>query len=286
MTLRESASNKPILVSGSTRVAAVIGDPVDHSLSPALFNAAFAATGLDWVYAALHVSAGSAAEAIAAMKTLNLAGVSVTMPHKQGVAAAVHRLSPTAAVLGAVNCVYREGRELVGENTDGEGFVRALSTQLDFDARNKVCAVLGAGGAARAVIAALGHAGAARVVVIGRTSANAEAAALMAGGIAVVGSQDSVADADLIVNATPVGMDGTTTPLDATLISSGQHVADLIYQPAETPLLRSASAAGASTMNGLEMLVQQGAIQFELWTGLPAPVDQMRTAAASELALR
>jgi len=286
MTSPESASNKPILVSGSTKVAAVIGDPVDHSLSPALFNAAFAATGLDWVYAALHVAAGSAADAVAAMETLNLAGVSVTMPHKQGVAAAVQRLSPTAAALGAVNCVYREGRELVGENTDGEGFIRALSTQLDFDARNKVCAVLGAGGAARAVIAALRQAGAARVVVINRTPAKAEAAALMAAGIAVTGSEESVADADLIVNATPVGMDGTTTPLDAALISSGQHVADLIYQPAETPLLRSASAAGASTMNGLEMLVQQGAIQFELWTGLSAPIEQMRTAAQSELALR
>jgi len=286
MILRESASNTPVLVSGSTRVAAVIGDPVDHSLSPALFNAAFAAAGLDWVYAALHVAAGNAADAVAAMETLNLAGLSVTMPHKQGVAAAVHRLSPTAAALGAVNCVYREGRELVGENTDGEGFVRALSTQLDFDARDKVCAVLGAGGAARAVIAALGHAGASRVVVINRTPAKAEAAALMAGGIAAVGSEESVADADLIVNATPVGMDGTTTPLDPALISSGQHVADLIYQPEQTPLLRSASAAGANIMNGLEMLVQQGAIQFELWTGLAAPVEQMRTAAENELALR
>ncbi|NOX29217.1 MAG: shikimate dehydrogenase [Actinobacteria bacterium] len=271
-------------MSSSTRVAAVIGDPVDHSLSPVMFNAAFTAAGLDWVYAALRVAAGSAAEAVAAMETLNLAGLSVTMPHKQGVAAAVHRLSPTAAALGAVNCVYREGRDLVGENTDGEGFVRALTTQLDFDARNKVCAVLGAGGAARAVVAALAGAGATRILVVGRTSAKAEAAARIAGGIAVAGSQELVADADLIVNATPVGMDGNTTPLDPALVSSRHHVADLIYRPEQTPLLRSASAAGANVMNGLEMLVQQGAIQFELWTGLSAPVDVMRAAAENELA--
>jgi shikimate dehydrogenase len=273
------------VLSATTRVAGVIGDPVHHSLSPAIHNAGFAALGLDWVYVAFPVGAGQAAAAVAAMRALGLAGLSVTMPHKAAAAAAVDRLSPTATHLGVVNTVYRQGDDLVGDCTDGPGFVDALRADHGWDPHGRRAVVLGTGGAARAVVLALAESGAAEVAVVGRDAASAASCAALAHGAGKVRALDAVTGADLVVNATPVGMAGSGSEdvlplgLEPELIGEGQLVADLVYAPALTPLLVAAQARGAATGNGLGMLIHQAARQFGLWTGEPAPVDAMRMAA-------
>lgn len=267
---------------GATRVAAVIGDPVRHSLSPAIHNAAFAATGLDWVYVAFPVAAGAAADAVAAMRTLDLGGLSVTMPHKADVARHLDRLHPDAAALGAVNCVAREGDELVGHTTDGDGFVDALRADPGIDPSGSRAVVLGAGGAARAVVLALLRAGAAEVVVVNRSPDPAARAAALAGPRGRVGEPAEVAGADLVVNATPVGMLGGPpgVPAGAEHVRAGQVVADLVYHPRRTALLDLAAARGATPVDGVGMLVHQAARAFTLWTGTAAPVDVMTAAVA------
>jgi shikimate dehydrogenase len=276
-------------ISGSTRLAAVIGDPARHSLSPALHNAAFDELGLDWVYLAFDVERGRAGEALEAMRTLGIDGLSVTMPHKTDVARAVDELAPTAASLDAVNCVVRDGRRLVGHNTDGDGFVRGLRHDASLDPSGVRCAVLGAGGAARAVVRALAVAGAADVVVVNRSADTAERAAGHAGAVGRVGDATDVAKAELVVNATPVGMHGPAEgrlPCPADVLHDGQVVVDLVYDPLETALMVEARRRGARAHNGVSMLVFQAAEAFERWTGRDAPVAAMLTAAGSALQSR
>lgn len=269
------------MISARTRVAAVIGSPVAHSRSPRIHNAAFAAAGLDWTFAAFEVAPGDAARALDGMRALGLAGLSVTMPHKDAVADAVDERSDDAARLGAVNCVVPVGGgRLRGESTDGLGFVRSLA-DADFDPAGARCCVLGGGGAARAVVLALARAGAGTVTVVNRTAARAQAAAALAAGVGRVAADVSEAgDHELVVNATSVGMRSHEVPLDPSVLGAGQVVADLVYEPLETPLLAAARAAGCRTVDGLGMLVHQAALAFELWTGEAAPIEAMRAAAA------
>ncbi|MDQ1394775.1 MAG: shikimate dehydrogenase [Acidimicrobiaceae bacterium] len=256
----------------------VIGDPVDHSLSPVLHNAAFDALGMDWVYVAFPVRAGSGRAAVDAVRAMTIEGLSVTMPHKEDVARGVDRLSPTAERLGAVNTVVRRKGRLWGESTDGAGFLAALRLE-GFEPSGQRCAVLGAGGAARAVVLALAEAGA-EVAVVGRTPSRVEAAAQLGGR---AGDWGDVSGAALVVNATPVGMTtgGMTTgglPVEPALLGAGQVVVDLVYRPAVTELMTEARARGAVAHNGLGMLIHQAARQFELWTGSGAPLAIMRAA--------
>jgi shikimate dehydrogenase len=273
---------------GATRLAAVIGHPVRHSLSPVLFNAAFAATELDWTYVALDVADGDGVAAVHAVRTLGLGGLSVTMPHKQAAAAACDRLTDTARALGAVNCVTPDGDGLLGDSTDGDGFVAALRYE-GHDPSGRRCVVVGAGGAGRAIVDGLGRAGAHEVRVVARREAAAADAAALAPGVGSVGAASDISAADLLVNATPIGMAGTTgagaTAVDVGLLHPGQVVVDIVYHPVVTPLLEAAAAAGAVPMTGIGMLVHQAALAFERWTGLPAPVDAMRAAASSALTL-
>lgn len=272
------------MVGPTTRVAGVIGDPVRHSLSPALHNAAFRALDLDWIYLAFEVAAGDGAAAVEAMRTLGIDGLNVTMPHKADVARAVDRLSPVAERLGAVNTVVRRGGVLVGESTDGEGFVAALRQDEGFDPVGKRCLVLGAGGAARAVVLSLADAGAASVVVAGRTPEKVADAAALAGDRGRVGAAEEAGDADLVVNATPVGMGGdTAVPLDPELLGPGQVVVDLVYHPLVTPLVEAARARGVVAVNGLGMLIHQAALAFRLWTGEDPPLEVMSAAALQAL---
>jgi shikimate dehydrogenase len=279
-------------VSGRTRLAAVIGDPVRHSLSPTIHNAGFAAVDLDWVFLALEVPAGGGGAAVEAMRVLGIDGLSVTMPHKADVAAAVDRLSPSARALGAVNAVIREGAVIVGENTDGDGFINALRVDEGIDPAGMRCLVAGAGGAARAIVRSLELAGAAEVVVVARREDAAERAAALAPKVGRVGTADEAEGIDLVVNATPVGM-GEVTPLDAPelpipeeRLGSGQIVADLVYHPLVTPLLAAARRRGAIAVNGVGMLLHQAAIAFRLWTGEDAPLEAMSAALLAELARR
>jgi shikimate dehydrogenase len=262
-----------------------MGDPIAHSLSPLLHNAAFDALGLDWVSVAFAVPTGATGDALAGMRALGLAGLSVTMPHKEAAYAVVDDATDVARRLGVVNCVSRRDGALVGDCTDGEGFLAALRRAEEFDPQDKRCVVIGAGGAARAVILALADAGAAEVVVVNRTPGRAETAAALAGPAGRVGSGADVARADLVVQATPIGMAtgvGITLgdlPLDPDALHAGQVVVDLVYHPLVTPLLAAATDRGARPVGGLGTLVHQAALALERWTGRAAPVEAMWAAA-------
>ena len=277
-------------ITGTTRLAAVIGDPVRHSMSPQIHNAAFAACAIDGVYVALPVAHGDAGQAVAAMRAFDWFGLSVTMPHKQSVMAACDELTPTAEMLGAVNCVFWHDGKIVGDSTDGQGYVRGLKAELDLDVAGLECALVGAGGAAGAVARSLADHGAASVTVINRTAEKAELVAALAGEAGRVGSMDELANADLVINATPIGMGSTdfvdAVPFDVAALRNDAVVSDLIYHPAETRLLAEARTRGLRTQNGLAMLVHQAVVQFEHWTGVAAPVDAMTSAITSSLASR
>ena len=274
------------MITGVTRLAAVIGHPVRHSLSPALHNAAFAAAGVDWSYLAFDVAPGRADDALSAMRTLGLGGLSVTMPHKDDVARAVDVLDPAARALGTANTVVpmADGR-LAGHSTDGAGFVASL-IEADVDPCGMRVAVIGAGGAARSVIDALARCGVDSIRVINRSAAKALIAAELGAGRGAVGTFSDVATADLVVNATSVGMGTDDLPVTPDLLRAGQVVADLVYHPIETALLRLATAVGAHPVDGLGMLIHQAVLQQALWTGVRPDPAVMREAARQELARR
>jgi shikimate dehydrogenase len=276
-------------------VVGVIGSPVAHSLSPLLHNSAFDALGLAerWRSYAFEVAAGHAADALDAMRRADVTGLSVTMPHKADVAALVDECSDVARRLTAVNCVHQQEGRLYGTNTDGEGFLASLARGADFAPMGKRCVVIGAGGAARAVVLALARAGASEVAVVNRTVQRAFEAAALAGDEGTVvdltegAIGDAVAVADLVVNATPVGMEGAAAGAGGPaewlvapdLLGTGQVAADLVYAPRRTSWLTQAAAGGATTLDGLGMLVHQAAAQLALWTGETPPVEAMWQAA-------
>ena len=280
MIADQPASGRPI--TGHTQVAAVIGSPVRHSISPAIHNAAFAARDLDWVYLAFEVREGQARAALDAVRALGIRGLSVTMPHKTAVADAVDELSDAARALRAVNCVVNRDGWLVGDNTDGAGFVDAFRHDTGGDVAGRRCGVVGGGGAARAVVRALALAGAAEVIVVNRSAAAAAVAADLAGSCGRVGAVDDLSRCDVVVNATPLGMAGpveTAMPVPADLLLPGQVLVDLVYNPLETRWLAAARERGIEAHSGLSMLVFQAAQAFGQWTGVDAPVDAMLAAA-------
>jgi shikimate dehydrogenase len=258
-----------------------------------LHNSAFAALGLagTWRSRAFEVPPGAAAGALEAMRRADISGLSVTMPHKAAVAALVDERTEVARRLDAVNCIVNREGTLLGTNTDGEGFVASLARGADFAPEGKRCLVIGAGGAARAVVLALADAGASSVAVLNRTPERAEAAAALAGpagSVVPAGAgalAEAVGSADLVVNATPLGMAGAasasieTWPVAPQLLHAGQVAADLVYAPRPTPWLAAAAAAGAVGLDGLGMLVHQAAAQLVLWTGAEPPVGAMWQAA-------
>lgn len=270
------------------RVAALIGSPVAHSLSPVIHQAAFDHAGVDWNYAAFDVAAGDAADAVAAMRVLGIAGMSVTMPHKHAVAAAVDRLDPAAEALRSVNTVSWDAGVLVGSSTDGAGFVASLADE-GIGVAGATIAVLGAGGAARSVIDALGRAGANSIRVINRTPERAESACELAA-VAAVGTSDDIATADIVVNASSVGMGvdpaaagAGDLPCDPALLDAGQVAVDLVYHPLQTAWLARFEQVGVRTVGGLGMLIHQAALQQLTWLGRLPDVGVMRRAAEAEL---
>lgn len=273
-------------ITGRTRLGAVIGSPVAHSLSPALHNAAFEAADLDWRFVAFDVAPGRGARAVDAMVTLGIAAMAVTTPHKRDVASAVDEVDDAAAALESVNTVVlRPDGTTFGASTDGAGFVASLRAG-GVEPSGLRTVVLGAGAAARSIVDALGRSGAVDIAIVNRTTETAVAAAALAP-TARVGTVDDVAAADLIVNATPVGMGGATAlPVDPERLVSDHVVADIVYHPLDTPLLRAARRIGARTIDGLGMLVHQAALQQELWTGRRPDVAVLRAAADAELATR
>jgi shikimate dehydrogenase len=212
------------------------------------------------------------------------------MPHKADAAGAVDELTPLAHRLGVVNCVINRDGRLVGDSTDGAGLIEALRRGGDIDPDGRKCAVIGAGGAARAAIAALGDRGATDVVVVNRTHDRAVEAAALAGFVGRAGTPSDIADAEIVIQATPSGMEGNDPEpvVDETVLSekihSGQVVMDLIYVPTITTFLQRSADVGAKAIGGIGMLVHQAALALEYWTGVSAPVDEMWAVATDYLA--
>lgn len=253
-----------------------------HSRSPAIHNAAYAALGLDWMYVAFRVAPGGAAGALDAMRRLQIAGLNVTMPHKEAVAAACDDLTERAVALSAVNTVVPRDDGLLGDSTDGPGFVAALADD-GVDVAGRRALVLGAGGAARAIVLALGRAGA-EVTVAARRPEQAAAAAGLAPGAEAVdlrGATQVLPATEILVQATPVGMAGEPPLVDVDRLPAHAYVAETIYHPAETRLLAAARARGLPGSNGLGLLVHQAALSFCAMTGIEAPLEVMRQAAGS-----
>ncbi len=264
-------------ITASTRLFGVFGRPIAHSVSPAIHNAAFAAAGFDGAY--LPLEASDAADAVAFAAAVGLSGASITSPFKVAMLALADEADGNARLCGAANTLLVDrGRRLV-RNTDMAGFLAPLDARGFVLLKARV-AVVGTGGAARAVVSALGQRQA-RVTVYGRRQAAAdEVAMLAAGGVGRVG-QPVAGSWDLLVNATPVGTwpDTGASPVPPAALGGGRAVYDLVYKPVRTSLLAAAEAAGCVTIGGLEMLVAQAVEQFEWWTGLAAPLEAMRSAA-------
>jgi len=275
-------------ISGETRLCVVIGDPVEHSLSPCIHNAAFQHLDLDYVYVALRVREDTLKDAIVGARSLGIFGLNVTMPHKVRIIEYLDRLDETAWKVGAVNTVLNDV-EMVGYNTDGIGVLSALKAH-GADLRGKKAIILGAGGASRSISFGLAEE-ASDLVILNRTPEKAEAltnrisatagkrvrwAKLSSG---VLGEE--IRDADIVVNATSVGMHPgeSQTPVDKHLLRPELTVFDLVYNPLETRLLREARSIGARTIDGLTHLIHQGAASFEIWTGSKAPIEVMTNAA-------
>lgn len=289
----------PFPISGRTKVLGVFGYPVEHSLSPAMHNAAIAALGLHFVYIPFSVLPDNIGPAIRSLITLGIVGVNLTIPHKERVLPYLDEIAPEAQAIGAVNTVHNDGGRLVGHNTDGEGFARPLEAR-GFVLRGRRAVVLGAGGAARSVVFRLAREGA-QVVLANRTLERAARLAedvhAVVGRAAVewlalddtAGLKESLAGAELLVNTTSVGMSPQAEampPIPPDALHPGLLVYELIYNPVETRLLAAARAAGAQTLNGVQMLVYQGAAAFQIWTGLQPPVDVMEQAVRSRLIKR
>jgi shikimate dehydrogenase len=272
-----------MLISGTTRLAGVLGCPVAHSLSPALHNAAFASLEFDAVSVGLEVSEVGLQAAVRGLEALGAVGASVTMPHKRAVVELADECTETVRRLGAANCLTFANGRLHASSTDGQGLLDALAEQAAFQPEGKKIVLLGAGGAAAAIAVALCDAGADLAIVTRRQEA-ADNLALIAGSQARRGSTADVAEAELVINATPLGMAGTATadelPVDAALLHEGQVVFDTIYAPRETPLLKAASSAGAIGLGGLSMLVHQARHQLQGWTGQEVSVEVLWSAVA------
>jgi shikimate dehydrogenase len=283
------------MINAETVLCGVIGNPVRHTLSPAIHNAAISHLKLDYAYLAFEVKRAELGNAISGMRALGIRGLNVTIPHKINALQFLDELDPMAMNIGAVNTIVNSNGRLKGYNTDAGGFLQSLLA-AGFDPQNKNVVLLGAGGAARAVGFAL--AGRDACITILNRESEIEQAQLLAQHLSRAATSEieamaldestlakALENADLVVNATSLGMTPNieNTPVPAHLLKKELVVYDVVYAPLETRLLREAAACGCRTISGLEMLVRQGALALELWTGQPAPVDVMRGAALAAL---
>ena len=275
-------------VSGRTRLCGVIGDPIEHTMSPVMHNAAFEKMGVDYFYVPFRVKKEQLAKAIEGIRALNIRGLNVTIPHKVAIIPFLDELDPLVQKIGAVNTVVNDEGVLTGYNTDATGFLQAL-LERGIEPREKNIVILGAGGASRAISFILAERGS-NLVILNRLL-ELDWAEQLASSLSCIFTKEVEAlelneenlaevleKADILVNATSVGMtpniNETLVPFN--LLKPGLVVFDVVYNPIKTRLLREAEQAGAKTISGIDMLVWQGAIAFEKWTGLKAPIEVMR----------
>ena len=272
-------------------VAAIIGYPVSQSLSPAMHNAVFHQRKLDWSYVAMEVREEALLGVMQTLGSKSLLALSVTMPHKEAIfeildnaSTSFGEIDESARAARSVNTIAISGGRLIGSNTDGDGCCNAIG-QTGVDIAGSRVVVVGAGGTARAIVATLARRGASDVAVINRTESRAQDV-IASTNVARIGTVDDIANASILINATSVGMGNQETPVDATRLHSDLAVLDAVYHPLETTLLRDAKRAGAKTVDGLGMLVHQGALQQLAWFKEIGDVQLMRQAAVDELAVR
>jgi shikimate dehydrogenase len=284
-------------IKATTKIFGIFGHPVEHSLSPVMHNAAFLELRLDCIYVAFDVPPDELASATRAIRSLGIRGVNVTIPHKESIIPFLDEISSEASHTGAVNSITNENGMLKGYNTDVHGFSRAIKEDLGVEPKGFRVFLLGAGGAARAVLTALGMNGSKEIYIINRTYDKArklasdfekhfERLSIYAYSLDDMSSvQMSLKSADLLVNASSSGMDGIK-PIDLNLelLKKGAMVYDLVYKPRETTLVKNAKELGLRAAGGLSMLLHQGAKSFEIWTGNNAPIDVMRKAIEQPLA--
>ena len=270
-------------ISGTTQIYGLIGDPVEHSFSPPMMNAVFSYMNLDACYLAFQVETKNVSEAIAGIRALNFAGVNVTVPHKSSVIPYLDEISPLAKKIGAVNTISNVKGRLKGTNTDFSGFIRSLKT-LNFSPKKKTIALLGSGGSARALVAGLANAGALRVMVHNRTAERAEKLVTEFSQYFPLTQLEAVSlqtihetPLDLLVNTTTVGMFSSDLPVDLKKCRKVNLLADIIYRPIQTSLLKQAEELGINAVNGIDMLLYQGCDAFTFWTGKQAPEEVMRS---------
>ncbi|MFH1151284.1 MAG: shikimate dehydrogenase [Actinomycetota bacterium] len=275
-------------IDGSTRLVGLIGNPVEHSLSPTIHNAAFDYLGINWCYVPLPVEEGRLLEAVEGVKALRFSGVNVTMPFKTEVLGLLDEVAMFAESVGAVNTILVDKGRLIGYNTDGRGFYTALIRDLDYQVKDKRVLVLGAGGASRSVTVSLALAGCTSIMIVNRSPERSrQLADIILKSVPEVEvnwlSPDDnydivVAESDIIINATPLTTFNGALRVPVSLLNKNQLVCDLNYSLYQPPLLQEAEARGARVMDGKGMLLYQAAAAFEIWTGLDAPVEVMRVA--------
>lgn len=275
-----SASGTHTMIDGHTKIFGILGRPVAHSLSPAMHNAAFGHLGVNAVYVAFPVT--DLAQAVSGLRGLGIGGVSVTIPFKEEIIPLIDELDPQAARIGAVNTVVNRNGRLTGYNTDWLGAVAALTAKISLKGQHVL--ILGAGGASRAIAYGIIQAGG-RVSLTDVDQPRATALVKDLGGETIPLDTVGECPASILVNATPVGMtpDVDGIPLNPDRLGRFQAVMDIVYQPLQTRLLREAAAQGCATIDGLQMLIHQGAAQFELFTGREAPAEVMAKAAYNSL---
>jgi len=281
-------------VSGKTRVCGVIGDPIEHTLSPIMHNAAFNALKLDFTFLAFKVKPAELENAVNGMRALNIRGLNVTMPHKSTVMNYLDRTDLSAQIVNSVNTVLNKEGKLFGFNTDGVGALKALR-ENGVELKGRKVLLLGAGGAARAIAYAMAKESD-ELAVLNRTPKQAQALAKLlektankkigSGALSPREIQQNLQDSDILINATSIGMKpkADESLVAPKLLRPDLAVMDIVYNPIETKLAKDAKAAGAKVVSGVEMLIYQGAASFEIWTGKSAPVEVMRQAALSHLA--
>jgi len=272
-------------IDGHTRTVGIFGDPIAHTRSPAMHNAAFQALGLPYVYLPFHVRPADLVKAVHGVRALGLLGLNVTVPHKERIVRCLDSLSPESELCGAVNTVVNQDGQLFGDNTDGRGFLNSLQ-EAKLSPRGIEVVLIGAGGSARAVLVSLIRARCAAIRIVNRTQANARKLVrtyrrtgdtrLEALPLDSLRDPAVVSGVRLVINASSVGLhDDEFLPLAYTATQAGCLFYDLLYRPDRTPFLRHARAAGRPVMDGRRMLLHQGALAFSLWTGRPAPLEVM-----------
>jgi shikimate dehydrogenase len=277
----------------TTRLVILLGKPLGHSVSPAMHNSAFAELGIDYCYLPVEVTAEDLATVFAGLKRMNVVGGNVTVPHKIRIIELLDRLDPLAQSIGAVNTIRLEQGQAVGYNTDGYGFLRSLQEVAGISPAGERFLLLGAGGAARAIAVELALAGASNITVVNRSGERGETLARLVNEktpaqavfVPWQGAYRVPTGTDLLINATSIGLypDVNGAPeVDFATVTPGMVACDVIPNPPSTPFLRQAAARGARTIDGLGMLVYQGAIAFKMWTGQDASVAVMRQALAAE----